>query len=221
MNPKQKKIREVKTAIFAAWLLSTLLVLAPALHYSHAHADEAAVVVTEVQPASAPVATPATTTVEVPAATPAPAPSGKVQKWWQSALEPVLYAFALFLSAFLVAGLRKLTKLVEKKWSVEIPDSVERMMTDKARWAVAWAEEKAEQRLLYGDGQKTPGAQKIHTVTNILQEFAESIGHGQEWQRDRVEALAEGVLHLERDVAVGSPEGARADALAAKKNGNG
>lgn len=220
MSPRQKKISEVKAAIFAAWLLSTLLVLAPALHYSHAHADDAAVAA-EVQPTSAPATAPTTEPAATPAPAPAAAPSGKVQKWWQSALEPVLYAFALFLSAFLVAGLRKLTKLVERKWNVDIPDSVERMMTEKARWAVAWAEEKAEQRLLYGDGQKTPGAQKISDVTKILLDFADSLGHGHEWREEKVRALAEGVLHLERDVAVGSPEGARADALAAKKNGNG
>ena len=151
---------------------------------------------------------------------PAAATSEKEQSWWQAMLAPVLSVLGLFIAAFLAAGLRKLVQLIEKKWNIDIPDSIEKMMIDKARWAVAWAEEKAEKRLLYGDGQKTDGAQKVSEVVDLLEKFAQNLGYGEEWQREKIEALAEGVLHLERDKGVGS-NGNRAAKLEEKKNGNG
>lgn len=155
---------------------------------------------------------------------PAAAPTGeKEQAWWQAVLVPVLGVLGLFIAGFLAAGLRKLVQLIEKKWNIDIPDSIEKLMIEKARWAIGWAEEQAEKRLLYGDGKKTPGAEKAASVINLLEEFANKQGFGEEWQRDKIEKLAEGVLHLERDVTVGSNGGARGEKLAEKaaENGNG
>jgi hypothetical protein len=163
-----------------------------------------------------PAAAPAATATETPAAAPA---TPDQQSWWQALLMPVLSVFGMFLAAFLVAGLRKLVKLIEAKWKIDVPDSVEKLMTEKARWALAWVEEKAEKRLLHGDGEKTSGAQKIGEVVDLLQKFADGLGYGHDWQKDKIEALAEGVLHLERDKTIGST-GERAAALTAKKNGN-
>ena len=134
-------------------------------------------------------------------------------------LVPVLGVIGMFIAAFLAAGLRKLVILIEKKWSIDIPDSVEKLMIEKARWALGWAEEQAEKRLLHGDGQKTEGAKKLTDVVDLLEKFANSLGYGEEWQRDKIEKLAEGVLHLERDAGVGS-NGDRGAALTEKKNGN-
>lgn len=139
------------------------------------------------------------------------------QTAWQAALVPALGAVGTFLAALLVAGLRRLVLMIEKKWKIDISDSVETMMYEKARWAVAWVEEKAENRLLHGDGQKTSGAQKMSTVVMILQNFANKLGYSQEWQTSKLMALAEGILHLERDVVIGSV-GERAQRLEEKKN---
>lgn len=139
------------------------------------------------------------------------------QTTWQAALVPVLGAVGTFLAALVVAGLRKLVLLVEKKWKIDVSDSIEQMMYEKARWAVAWVEEKAENRLLHGDGRKTPGAQKMQEVVMILQNFAGKLGYSQEWQTGKLMALAEGILHLERDVVIGSV-GNRAKLLEEKKN---
>lgn len=149
--------------------------------------------------------------------------SEKEQAWWQAVLVPVLGVLGLFIAGFLAAGLRKLVQLIEKKWNIDIPDSIEKLMIEKARWAIGWAEEQAEKRLLYGDGKKTPGAEKATSVINLLEEFANKQGFGDEWQRDKIEKLAEGVLHLERDVTVGSNGGKRGEKLAeaAAANGNG
>lgn len=146
-------------------------------------------------------------------------PARSEQSWWQATLAPVFSVLGTLIAAFLVAGLRKLTRLIENKWKVDVPDKVERMMYEKARWAVAFVEEKAEKRLLHGDGKKTPGAEKIGEVVDLLQKFADGIGYGHEWQKDKVEALAEGVLHVERDKSIGSA-GDRAKKLEAKKNEN-
>lgn len=145
------------------------------------------------------------------------ADGGGTQSWWQALLVPILGIAGLFISGFLAAGLLKLVKLIEKKWDIDIPDAFEEIMVEKAKWAVAWAEEKAEKRLLHGDGAKTSGADKINDVVNLLTEFAEARGYGQDWSRDKVEKLAEGVLHLERDVSVGS-SGDRNKKLEAKKS---
>lgn len=142
------------------------------------------------------------------------------QAWWQALLMPVLGAVGIFVAAFLAAGLRKLVQLIEAKWNIDIPDSVEKLMYEKARWALGWVEEKAEKRLLYGDGKKTPGAEKLSEVVTLLESFAQNLGYGEEWQRDKVEALAEGVLHLNRNTASTSNT-ARDVKLTEKKNSNG
>lgn len=168
-------------------------------------------------PAAAPVAAPEVATPAAPMAAPTPAPAAleQTQAWWQALLMPVLSVLGLFIAAFLTAGLRKLVQLMEQKWSIDIPDSIETLMTEKARWALAWAEEQAEKRLLYGDGKKTPSAEKLTSVVDLLEKFADSLGYGDAWQRDKIETLAEGVLHLERSAGVGS-DGDRAAALKAK-----
>jgi hypothetical protein len=147
---------------------------------------------------------------------PAVVPVEKTQSWWQALLLPVLSALGLAIAAFFTAGLRKLVLLIEDKWSIDIPASIETLMTEKARWAVGWAEEQAEKRLLYGDGKKTPSAEKLTSVVDLLEKFASSLGYNEEWQRTKIEALAEGVLHVERGVVVGS-DGARDVALTEKK----
>lgn len=126
------------------------------------------------------------------------------QAWWQAILVPVLSILGIFISALLASGLLKLCKLIEKKWNVDIPDSIEYMMAEKAKMLVGWAEEKAEKRLLYGDGQKTAGAQKTTEVVEMLEKFAESLGYGHQWQKDKIEQLVLGVLHLNRDKTIGS-----------------
>ncbi|MBU1891186.1 hypothetical protein KJ782_06930, partial [Patescibacteria group bacterium] len=174
--------------------------------------------VTVATPAPAPaVVAPAT------AAAPATAPTAAApatQTWWQALLMPVLGVVGLFLAAFLTLGLRKLTQLVEAKWNVDVPASVEQLMQDKARWAVGYVEELAQKRLLHGDGQPTPGAEKLNTATKLLEDFAASMGYGKDWQRSKIEALVEGILHVARP-ATASDEAlaTRATALteAAKK----
>lgn len=148
------------------------------------------------------------------------APTEKEQAWWQAVLVPVLSVLGLFIAGFLAAGLRKLVQLIEKKWNVDIPDSFERLMIEKAKWALGWAEEQAEKKLLYEGGAKTEGAKKINDVVDMLYEFANKAGYGEEWGREKIKALAEGVLHLERDQTVGSA-GDRATKLEKAKNGNG
>ena len=155
--------------------------------------------------APAPVAkAPAATPVAKVAPAAAPAKSEKTQTWWQALLVPVLSVFGLFLAGFLVGGLRKLVQLIEKKWNFDIPDQIESFMYEKARWGVAWAEELAEKRLLYADGKKTPSAEKLTQVVDMLMKTAEEKGYGKEWGREKIEALVEGVLHLERGISVGT-----------------
>lgn len=225
MTTLKNKKTLLRLSIVSVWLIACTLTLAPTgvLINNALAAPDAKVAATA--PAPAPVAAPAsapTTPVATPATAPAAAPTPTAepeQTWWQAALVPVLSTLGLFIAAFLAAGLRKLVQLIEKKWNIDIPDSVEKLMTEKARWALAWAEEKAEARLLHGDGQKTSGAQKLSEVVDLLEKFAQGLGYGEEWRREKIEALAEGVLHLERDVTIGS-SGERAAALAVKKNGN-
>jgi hypothetical protein len=151
----------------------------------------------------------------------AAAPTGaKEQAWWQAVLVPVLSILGLFIAGFLAAGLRKLVQLIEKKWNIDIPDSFEKIMMEKAKWALGWAEEQAEKKLLHEGGAKTEGAQKISDVVDMLFEFADKSGYGEEWGREKIKKLAEGVLHLERDKTVGS-SGERAKKLEEAKNGNG
>lgn len=152
---------------------------------------------------------------------PTAAPTGdKEQTWWQAVLVPVLSVLGLFIAGFLAAGLRKLVQLIEKKWNIDIPDSFEKIMIEKAKWALGWAEEQAEKKLLYEGGAKTEGAKKINDVVDMLFEFADKSGYGDEWGREKIKKLAEGVLHLERDKTIGS-SGDRAKKIEEAKNGNG
>jgi hypothetical protein len=218
MNPHQKKVFKLRTSAAIVAVLGVLFCMTPA-YVAHAAPDAKPAVTV---PASAPATTPAPTATPAPVATPAPAAapaaSGDTQTWWQALLVPVLSVFGMFLAAFLVAGLRKLVLLIEKKWNIDIPDSVEKLMYEKARWALGWAEEKAEKRLLYGDGKKTDGAEKLSQVVEMLEKFADGLGYGREWQKDKIEALAEGVLHLERNKASTSNVN-RDKKLTEKKNG--
>jgi hypothetical protein len=222
-NKLRRRCWTLRIGATVVGLLATLLLVSPAMvagTAAFAQETPASAPATKVAPA-APAET-AEPTVVAPEVTvegtaPAEAPSQeKAQKWWQALLMPVLSALGLFIGAFLVAGLRKLVQLIEKKWNVDIPDSVEKLMYEKARWALGWAEEKAEKRLLYGDGKKTPGAEKLSEVVDMLEKFADSLGYSEEWQRDKIEALAEGVLHLERDKSSTSNV-KRSNALAEKK----
>jgi hypothetical protein len=146
----------------------------------------------------------------------------KEQAMWQTILMPVLSVLALFVAAFVALGLRKLVQLIEKKWGVEIPESIENLLISKARWAIAWAEEQAEDRLLNGDGKKTPGAEKAASVIELLEGVAKKAGYGEEWQKDKIEALVAGILHLNREGGEGviGSNGSRGEKLEAKKNGN-
>lgn len=137
------------------------------------------------------------------------------QELWQVVLMPVLSTLALLIGLLLTVGIRKLSKLVEEKYKIDIPDVVENMLSNKALQLVAWAEEKAEDRILHGDGKQTPGAEKAKQVIDALEKYAEIMGYGKEWQREQLDQLVHSVLHLERDSRVGST-GNRASALKEK-----
>ena len=140
------------------------------------------------------------------------------QAWWQAALMPVLSVVGLFLASFLSLGLLKLVKLIEKKWNVDIPDSLERMMEDKAKLLVAWLEEEAENRLLNGDGKKSDKAENVAKISDQLLAYAKKLGYDKEWSAEKIDVLIKGILHLNRagsEGVIGS-EGARAEALAKK-----
>lgn len=235
MNPHQKKVLKLRASVALAAILGVFLCMTPAL-VVHAADSGPTVTAPAKRAATAPAPAPAAKTEPAKKAEPvakdetkkdetkkdppAAATSEKQQSWWQALLVPVLSVLGLFIAAFLTAGLRKLVQLIEKKWNIDIPDSIEKLMYEKAKWALGWAEEKAEKRLLYGDGLKTPGAEKLSQVVEMLEKFADGLGYGHEWQRDKIEALAEGVLHLERDAASVS-NAKRSETIAEKKNGNG
>lgn len=157
------------------------------------------------------------------AATAAAAPAPVQQKWWEALLIPVLSAVGLVVATFIGLGLKKLTQLLEAKFKVDIPVQVEDLMVNKAKQLIAWGEEKMENRLLHGDGQKTPGAETIKNVKDALWKFADGLGYGQQYTEEKLVQLVEGILHLNRagsEGVVGST-GERAQALTAKTNGNG
>ncbi|MAG64374.1 MAG: hypothetical protein CMK74_00640 [Pseudomonadales bacterium] len=160
---------------------------------------------------------PATKEAEPVAA--APVKASEEQAWWQALLMPILSALGLALAAFLGTGIRKIALLIEKKWEVDIPDSMENLLTAQARRLLAYAEEKAEDKLLNKDGTKTPGAEKIKTVVDELESFTSGMGWDKAWQRDKLEKLAEGVLHLERsgNEGIGTTDGNRKVKLDEKK----
>jgi len=120
------------------------------------------------------------------------------QKWWQALLEPVLYLVGTALAAVIVAVLGKLIYYIETKLKIDIPASIEDLVKDKALVLIAAAEEKAENKLLHGDGTQTPGTEKLSWVLDELQVFAEKLGYGKTWQRDKLTTLIEGLLHLNR-----------------------
>jgi hypothetical protein len=135
---------------------------------------------------------------------------------WQTLLLPIVSVVGLFIAAFLTLGLKKLTQLLEAKFKVDVPQSIEDLMSEKALQLIAWAEEKAENKLLHGDGKATPSAEKADMVVKALTQFAEGLGYGKTWQGDKIKQLVEGVLHLNRADGAGvvGSDGARAAALA-------
>ena len=162
-------------------------------------------------PAAEPAKVPAAALEKVTLPAEPVAPAEKEQSWWQALLMPLLSAVGLALAAFFAAGFRKVITLAEKKWDFEVPDVIEDTIINQAKRLIAWAEEKAEDRLLNGDGKKTPGAEKIGGVVTGLEEFVASRGWDRTWQRDKLEKLAESVLHLERsgNTGVGTTNGDR------------
>lgn len=228
MKKHRQQTTKLRVGITLAAFLGLGLLYSPTIMLAH---DAYAQPAPTTQPATkvvttgavTPVTQPATETktetkVETKTEGTAPASTEKEQSWWQALLVPILGVIGMFIATFLTAGLLKLVKLIEKKWNVDIPDSFERLMVEKAKWALGWAEEKAETKLLYEGGAKTEGAKKISDVVTMLHDFAEKSGYGEEWTREKVQSLAEGVLHLERGVTIGST-GERALKIEAAKNG--
>ena len=150
-------------------------------------------------------------------ATAPPVVSGGSKALWQTLLLPVVSVVGLFIAAFLTVGLKKLTQLLEAKFKVDVPQAVEDLMKDKALQLCAWAEETAEDKLLHKNGTPTPGAAKGEQVVNAVLAFAESMGYGKQWQRERVEQLVAGVIHLNREGSEGviGSNGTRGAALEA------
>lgn len=146
----------------------------------------------------------------------APAATGS-RALWQTLLLPVLSVVGLFIAAFLTLGLKKLTQLVEAKWKVEVPQAVEDLMKDKALQLCAWAEEKAEDKLLHKGEKPTSGAEKADQVVTALLAFAENMGYGKQWQKEKVEQLVSSVVHLNREGSEGviGSNGSRGVALTA------
>jgi len=149
-------------------------------------------------------------------ATPVVKAAANVQQWWMPLLSPVLTAIGTLLAAFVTVLLGKLIKLLEAKYNLDVPAEVEKLLTDKAKQLVAAAEEEAERRILHGDGQATPGAEKSKQVVKGLMEFADSLGYGKQYQEEQAKRLADAVLHLSRvgsEDVIGS-NGERAKLLA-------
>lgn len=201
----------MKRTMFYAAVFVLCLAVSPLVFAQDAAPKKDAVVqVAPVKDAAAPAPTP----IPAPVATitPVVAPVAETtQTWWQALLLPVLSALGLALAAFLTIGLRKLVQLIERKWSIDIPNAVENQISIQAQLLLAWAEEKAENRLLNGDGKPTPGAEKITSVVNALEAFVAARGWSKEWQRDKLEMLAEGILHMERsdNAGIGTTSGDR------------
>jgi hypothetical protein len=150
------------------------------------------------------------------------APTTPAQTPLQAALMPILSTLGLVIATFVGAGVKKLASIFEKKFNVDIPDALEESMARQARRLVAAAEEKAEKRLLYGDKKDTPGAEKAAMVITSLGDYAKRLGYGPEWQKERIENLVDGVLHIDRDVVIGTPASIspeRSAALKAALNG--
>lgn len=148
----------------------------------------------------------------------APAAATGSRALWQTLLIPIVSVVGLFIAAFLTLGLKKLTQLLEAKFKIDVPQAVEDLMSEKALQLCAWAEEKAEDKLLHKGGTPTPGAEKADQVVNALLAFAENMGYGKQWQRDKVEQLVAGIIHLNREGSAGviGSNGTRGQELAAK-----
>jgi putative effector of murein hydrolase LrgA (UPF0299 family) len=149
-------------------------------------------------------------------ATPVVKAAANVQQWWMPLLTPIIAALGTALAAFVTALISKLLKVIETKYKVDVPVMVEQLIADKAKQLVAAAEEEAERRILHGDGQATPGAEKSKQVVKGLMEFADSLGYGKQYQEEQAKRLADAVLHLSRvgsEDVIGS-NGERAKLLA-------
>jgi hypothetical protein len=121
-----------------------------------------------------------------------------VQQWWMPLLAPVLALLGTLITTIVAALLKKLVKLFEDKYHVEVPASVERLLEDKAKQLIAAAEEETERKLLHGDGIPTPGAEKSRQVVDALLGFIDRMGYGAQYQEDQIKKLVDGVLHLNR-----------------------
>lgn len=138
-----------------------------------------------------------------------------VQQWWMPLLSPVIAALGTALAAFVTALIAKLIKILEAKYKVDVPVMIEQLLADKAKQLVAAAEEEAENRLLHGDGQLTPGAEKSKQVVAALMAYADSLGYGKTYQEEQAKKLVDAVLHLNRagsETVIGS-NGERAKLL--------
>lgn len=182
-------------AVFVG-LFVTMLWLVPLVAWA---ATDAATVAASL-PVVAPVAPAAPTTV--PVVTPVPAVNGS-KALWQTLLLPIVSVLGLFIAAFLTLGLKKLTQILEAKLKIDVPQAVEDLMKDKALQLCAWAEEKAEDKLLNKGGTPTSGAEKAEQVITALLTFADSMGYGKQWQREKVEQLVSGIVHLNREGSEG------------------
>jgi hypothetical protein len=215
----------LRAAAFCIWVAVTGLTIGAPLVSIAADAQPTAAVGDAAVPAAPAVPVDAMVTA-APVAPVAPVPTveapaaPKEQAWWQAALLPILSALGLGIAAFIGAGLRKLTQLMEAKWKIDIPDRMVDMLIKEAKHLAAWAEEVAEDRLLNGDGVKTPGAEKFSGVVDGLETFAKARGWDKEWRRAQLEKLATSVVHLERsgDTGVGTTNGDRKKALDAAKS---
>lgn len=160
-------------------------------------------------------------TVAPVAPTVAPVVANGSRALWQTLLLPIVSVVGLFIAAFLTLGLKKLTQLLEAKFKIDVPQAVEDLMKDKALQLCAWAEEKAEDKLLHKGEKPTSGAEKADQVVNALMAFAESMGYGKQWQKEKVEQLVSSVVHLNREGSQGviGSNGSRGEALTAAAAG--
>src|SRR5512136_668031 len=156
------------------------------------------------QPAVAPV---------VP--TVAPVVASGSRALWQSLLLPIVSVIGLFIAAFLTLGLKKLTQLLEAKFKIDVPQAIEDLMQEKALQLCAWAEEKAEDKVLHKNEKPTAGAEKADQVVAALMMFAEGLGYGKQWQKEKVEQLVAATVHLNREGSAGviGSNGSRAKEL--------
>ena len=129
--------------------------------------------------------------------------TAKTQSWWQTLLMPLVSLLGMVLATFASYGILKIIRLIEAKWKIDVPVSIENLLMEKTRVLVSAAEELAENRLLYGDGQKTPGAEKLQTALDQLETAAKQLGVNKTWTRDKLEQLVLGILHIERNETTG------------------